>query len=430
MSPYNYDDKINVEDDDEQHETTTVPASIALKSVHRFQSIDFLAGLETPHLPNKTRKLCTENNEANTIDAVAADNNVRPLLPNQANTIDAAAADNNVRPLLLKSQRKPLVIKGPTINPKSGLQRKPYTRKVPYTSKLSLSAPDSTQALKSTSPFYLIQTPSPSSLAGTSVASQVVIKLEKVDSNSCDMHNDFKNLSETQWLSSSHIDHYLQSLVNHHYENENEFGRSVVIWDIASVEGMERSYRPSMIQNNNRDQIFVLVANSNHYVVLSNINLNKSTQFNEFAEYMDDDAPRLNWFMYDTLNDPKHAQFAAGAMDKLFPDMFGYRVNMVKVQQQQGVNDCGLFACAYITLLSNGLDPSQYTFDQVTLRCSFRKFLADDTIQNFGGVQTQCLSEMTEITIDWGYKWEDKFADLIVQFKENRNKKIDNYTVL
>ena len=52
------------------------------------------------------------------------------------------------------------------------------------------------------------------------------------------------------------------------------------------------------------------------------------------------------------------------------------------------------------------------------------------TIQNFGGVQTQCLSEMTDITIDWGYKWKDKFVDLIVQFKENRNKKIDTYTVL
>ncbi len=58
------------------------------------------------------------------------------------------------------------------------------------------------------------------------------------------------------------------------------------------------------------------------------------------------------------------------------------------------------------------------------------RFLLVFTIQNFGGVQTQCLSEMTEITIDWGYKWDDKFVDLIVQFKENRNKKIDTYTVL
>jgi hypothetical protein len=55
-------------------------------------------------------------------------------------------------------------------------------------------------------------------------------------------------------------------------------------------------------------------------------------------------------------------------MDKLFPDMSGYRVHMVKVQQQVGVNHCGLFACAYITLLANDLDHSQYTLDQGSLR--------------------------------------------------------------
>ena len=74
---------------------------------------------------------------------------------------------------------------------------------MPYKSKLSLSS-DSTQALKSQLPSDLIQTPS--SLDRTSVASQVVIKLEKLDSNSCDMHNDFKNLSETQWLSSRQVE--------------------------------------------------------------------------------------------------------------------------------------------------------------------------------------------------------------------------------
>jgi Ulp1 family protease len=82
--------------------------------------------------------------------------------------------------------------------------------------------------------------------------------------------------------------------------------------------------------------------------------------------------------MYDTLNDRKHAQSASIAMAKLFPNMSGYRVNMVKVQQQEGINDCGLFACAYISLLSNGLDPSQHTFDQRLLRLTFRRFLEGD----------------------------------------------------
>ena len=58
-------------------------------------------------------------------------------------------------------------------------------------------------------------------------------------------------------------------------------------------------------------------------------------------------------------------------MDKLFPDMPG-RDHMLKVQQQVGVNDCSLFVFAYITLLASGLDPSQYTFDQGSLRFAFR----------------------------------------------------------
>ena len=72
-------------------------------------------------------------------------------------------------------------------------------------------------------------------------------------------------------------------------------------------------------------------------------------------------------------------------MDKLFPDMSGYRIHMVKVQQQEGVNDCGLFACAYITLLASGLDPSQYTFDQGSLRFAFRDFLLENKVQFLDG---------------------------------------------
>jgi hypothetical protein len=425
MSPYNFDDKIVAVTDEEQHETTTVPSSTAIKSVHRFQKIDFLVGLETT-TQVITKKSYNESNQASTIDAVVAVNTLR------------------VAGQKIKTVNK-LLLKAPTINPKSKLPRKPYTRKAPSKSSSSSSAPTQTKASSSllsdpskvtppiTSSSDPTQAKASSSLSSDPTqiqTTQTIIKQEQVEFNSCDMHNDFKNLSETQWLSTSHVDHYLQSLVNHHYENENEFGRSVIIWDIASVEGMERSYRPSMILNNNRDQIFVLVANSNHYVVLSNINFNQSIHFNEYEEYMDDDAPRLNWFMYDTLNDPKHAQFAARAMDKLFPDMLGYRVKMVKVQQQQGVNDCGLFACAYIDLLSNGLDPSQYTFDQISLRSSFRKFLDEDAFQQFTNIYNPCLVEFNEIEIDWGYKWEERFADLMEQFKANRNKKTESYIVL
>ena len=81
-----------------------------------------------------------------------------------------------------------------------------------------------------------------------------------------------------------------------------------------------------MVQNNNRNHIFVLVANQNHFVVLSKIFFDQSDQF------MSDLDARTNWYMYGTLNDRKHAQSASITMTKLFPDMSGYRVNMVKVQ--------------------------------------------------------------------------------------------------
>ena len=39
-------------------------------------------------------------------------------------------------------------------------------------------------------------------------------------------------------------------------------------------------------------------------------------------------------------------------MEKLYPDMTGKRVERVTVQQQNGANDCGLFARAFLDLLS------------------------------------------------------------------------------
>jgi hypothetical protein len=34
--------------------------------------------------------------------------------------------------------------------------------------------------------------------------------------------------------------------------------------------------------------------------------------------------------------------------------------------------------------------------------------------------------EITTISVDWGYKWADKFANLIEQYKETRSKENTN----
>ena len=47
---------------------------------------------------------------------------------------------------------------------------------------------------------------------------------------------------------------------------------------------------------------------------------------------------------------------------------------MVQVQQQVGSHDCGLFACASVELLSYHQDPSQFSFNQASVRPTFANF--------------------------------------------------------
>ena len=60
---------------------------------------------------------------------------------------------------------------------------------------------------------------------------------------------------------------------------------------------------------------------------------------------------------------------------------------MVQVQQQVGSNDCGLFACAFVELLSYHQDPPQFSFDQTSLSETFREFLINDWFDGFKSVK-------------------------------------------
>jgi hypothetical protein len=45
-----------------------------------------------------------------------------------------------------------------------------------------------------------------------------------------------------------------------------------------------------------------------------------------------------------------------------------------------------------------------------------------DLIQFFDGTYTPRSVEITTVSVDWGYKWTDNFADLIEQYKEKCSK--------
>ena len=71
----------------------------------------------------------------------------------------------------------------------------------------------------------------------------------------------------------------------------------------------------------------------------------------------------------------------------------------------------------------NGLDPSfKHTFDQRLLRLTLWRFLEGDDIPYFCPINAKAQIEITTLEIDWGYKYEEKYADLIEQFRKNLSK--------
>ena len=55
--------------------------------------------------------------------------------------------------------------------------------------------------------------------------------------------------------------------------------------------------------------------------------------------------------------------------------MTGYRVNFVKVQQQIGSVDCGVYACAFAVQSSQRKESELCNLDQLELRKKFNYFL-------------------------------------------------------
>ena len=63
-------------------------------------------------------------------------------------------------------------------------------------------------------------------------------------------------------------------------------------------------------------------------------------------------------------------------------------ITMVHVQQQQGYNDCGLFAIAFAVALCNGLDPATLTFQQPAMRSHLKTCLVAKTMTPFPIIKT------------------------------------------
>ena len=76
------------------------------------------------------------------------------------------------------------------------------------------------------------------------------------------------------------------------------------------------------------------------------------------------------WHLYDSLNEEgyrKSMSVILGEISKIFPQTNHMFLNNRDVQRQEGINDCGLFALAYMYTLCCGNNPSLCAYTQFSI---------------------------------------------------------------
>jgi hypothetical protein len=77
-----------------------------------------------------------------------------------------------------------------------------------------------------------------------------------------------EKLDRSDWLSSSQLDQFVSFTMN---RLRWEFGNKYICYGTTSIQRMEFAHRPCMVANRDQDTTFVINANENHWILLSNI---------------------------------------------------------------------------------------------------------------------------------------------------------------
>ena len=113
--------------------------------------------------------------------------------------------------------------------------------------------------------------------------------------------NNYNDLGPEDWVNSSQIDGFTLFLATKNQRSDchnpnNPFGSNEWNHSTSSIQSYRRSSKTSCIPNINKNHVFILVANANHWAVLINI------IFPVCNNDYQDEMPRTKWFLYDTLN--------------------------------------------------------------------------------------------------------------------------------
>jgi len=94
------------------------------------------------------------------------------------------------------------------------------------------------------------------------------------------------------------------------------------------------------------------------------------------------------WLVFDSLNDSKYVKelkLHINKIEKVVNSEITGRIEAysVNMQQQNGINDCGLFAIACAFELANNKNPAEIMFDQSKMRDHFDECINENIITSF-----------------------------------------------
>jgi hypothetical protein len=163
---------------------------------------------------------------------------------------------------------------------------------------------------------------------------------------------------EKTWLKDIHIDTVLE-FFQQNYKNFN-------IVTIREQQSKFSDFSKYKWDFENKQNLIFVVLYESHWIVLTNVDTDSK---------IESITKKKKIYMYESFNDDVYVHGASKILNLM--NKYGTtEIHKVKMNfKQVGMNDCGLFALAYVNSLLEMRDPSLINYDQIEMRKSFNNFI-------------------------------------------------------
>lgn len=105
------------------------------------------------------------------------------------------------------------------------------------------------------------------------------------------------------------------------------------------------------------------------------------------------------WIVYDSMNNTKNIKHIQNILEKIEGIGQCIHLNLVKVQDQININDCGLFSIAFSISICLGKDPSKIFYFQSKMRDHFNECVESGYFLDFPSIGIDIKEEINKIKI-------------------------------